>query len=103
MKKVDVVGTDDIGTASTDDMFAFSQIITAGANPMQVATEIEKEATKAVAPPKPVLDDDQAMAAFSEFVSNGGGIIDRPDPAKLAAEKKKKEDLEKAQSELKDL
>lgn len=94
LKKVDVVGTDDIGTASTDDMFAFSQIITAGANPMQVAAEMEREAKKP--PPKPVLDDDQAMAAFSEFVSNGGGIIDKPDPAKIAAEKKKKEELAKA-------
>lgn len=40
---VDVVGTDDIGTASTDDMFAFSQIVSAGQNPMAVANQIEKD------------------------------------------------------------
>jgi hypothetical protein len=29
------------------------------------------------------------MAAFSDFIGNGGGIIDdKPDPVKLAAEKK---------------
>ena len=31
------MGADDIGKASADDMFAFSQIITAGQNPMAVA------------------------------------------------------------------
>ena len=44
-------------------------------------------------PPAPGgLDEDQAMAAFSEFVSNGGGVIDKPDPVRAAAEKKKKDD-----------
>ena len=44
------------------------------------------------------------MAAFSDFTANGGGLIDdKPDPAKLAAEKKKKEEAAKAQAELKEL
>lgn len=69
---------------------------------MQVANEMEKEAKKP--PPAPGgLDEDTAMAAFAEFTANGGGIIDKPDPAKIAAEKKKKEAQLKAQNELKDL
>jgi len=43
VQKVDVVGTDDIGKSSADDMFAFSQIVAAGGNPMEVASQIEKE------------------------------------------------------------
>ena len=58
---------------------------------MAVANQMEAEIKRP--PPAPGgLNEDQAMAAFSEFVSNGGGIIDRPDPAKMAAEKKKKDD-----------
>ena len=69
---------------------------------MAVALQMEKEIKKP--PPAPGgLDEDQAMAAFSEFVSNGGGIIDKADPIKMAAKKKKKDDLAAAQNELKDL
>ena len=43
------------------------------------------------------MSEDQAMAAFSDFTANGGGLLDdKPDPAKVAAEKKKKEDASKA-------
>ena len=82
--QVDVVGKDDIGTASADDMFAFSQIITAGQNPMAVVAEMEKEQNKKPALPGG-LDEDTAVAAFADFMANGGGVIDRPDPAKIAA------------------
>ena len=37
MHQQDVVNNDDIGRSSADDMFAFSQIIAAGGNPMEVA------------------------------------------------------------------
>lgn len=74
MKQRDVVGTDDIGKSSADDMFAFSQIVAAGGNPMEVASQIEKEqAAKQVAATAPGgLSEDQAMAAFAEFMSGEG-------------------------------
>ncbi len=44
---------DNISTASTDDMFAFSQIVAGGQNPLQVASLMEKEAkAKAAAQPR---------------------------------------------------
>lgn len=43
-RKADVVGTDDIGKSSADDMFAFSQIVASGGNPMEVAAQMEQEA-----------------------------------------------------------
>lgn len=70
-------------------MFAFSQIAAAGANPSTVIAGLEKENNKPK-PKKGGLDDDQAMAAFAEFMSGEGS--DGVDPAKLAAEKKKKEE-----------
>lgn len=44
VRQRDVVGNDDIGKSSADDMFAFSQIVASGGNPMEVAAQIEKDA-----------------------------------------------------------
>ena len=82
-------------------MFAFSQIAAAGANPSAVIENLEKEASKPKPKPKNILNDDQAMAAFAEFMSGEGS--DQVDPAKLAAEKKKKEEQAKAKAELTEL
>ena len=82
-------------------MFAFSQIVAGGANPMQVANEMEKELNK----PKPKtiggIDEDTAVAAYAEFMSSGGSFEE--DPAKLAAAKAKKDKEAKASAELKEL
>ena len=75
-------------------MFAFSQIAAAGANPSAVIQNLEKESSKPKPKKKNALDDDQAIAAFAEFMSGEGS--DGVDPAKLAAEKKKKAESEKA-------
>ena len=49
-------------------MFAFSQIIAEGENPTKVANQLDIENSKV---PKQVgLSEDQAVAAFSEFISN---------------------------------
>ena len=74
MKRESVVGTDDIGKSSADDMFAFSQIVAAGGNPMEVAQQMEKEqAAKKVAETNVGgLSEDQAVAAFAEFMSGEG-------------------------------
>ena len=82
-------------------MFAFSQIVAGGQNPMQVAADMEKELKK----PKPKtiggIDDDTAVAAYAEFMSSGGSFEE--DPAKLAAAKAKKDKEQKAAAELKEL
>ena len=67
-------GDDSIAQSSTDDMFAFSQIIAGGQNPMQVANQIEKEAKKPVVKKIGGLDEDQAVAAYAEFMSSGGTL-----------------------------
>lgn len=70
-------------------MFAFSQIVSSGGNPMQVAAEMEKELNKPKAKAKGVLDDDTAVAAYAEFMGSGGSFEE--DPAKVAAAKAKKD------------
>ena len=49
---------DTIGAASTDEMFAFSQIAAAGANPSSVIESLEKENSKPKPKPKDILNDD---------------------------------------------
>lgn len=56
---------------------------------MAVVAEMEKQQQKKPALPGG-LDEDTAVAAYAEFMSNGGGIIDAPDPVKIAAEAKKR-------------
>ena len=64
-----MVGTDDIGTASNDAMLAFSQIVEAGQNPMAVAGALEKEIANKNPKPSAPLNDDAAMASFSEYIA----------------------------------
>lgn len=106
MHRADVVGTDDIGKSSADDMFAFSQIVAAGGNPMEVAAQIEKDAkaTQVATAAPGGLSEDQAMAAFAEFMSGEGSTpAAPPDPKKLAAERAAAEKKAKAQQDLKEL
>ena len=42
-----VIGTDDISNASNDEMFAFSEIISAGGSVQQTVAQIENEAKEA--------------------------------------------------------
>ena len=87
MQQRDVVNNDDIGKSSADDMFAFSQIIAAGGNPMEVAQQMEKEQAAKKVEDKTVggLSEDQAVAAFAEFMSGEGSTPEVPDPKKLQA------------------
>ena len=58
--------SDSIGTSSADDMFAFSQIIASGGNPLQVAAQMEKD--EIANRPKAslnALDDDSSVAVFA--------------------------------------
>lgn len=72
---------DDISKSNADEMFAFSQIIASGQNPLEVAAKLEKEAKKEEAKPKNVLDDDSAVAAYAQFMGDGGSLI--PDPKEI--------------------
>ena len=105
MQQRDVVNNDDIGKSSADDMFAFSQIIAAGGNPMEVAQQMEKEQAAKKVEDKTVggLSEDQAVAAFAEFMSGEGSTPEVPDPKKLQAQKEAAEKAAKAKSELKEL
>lgn len=82
-------------------MFAFSQIVAGGQNPLQVAAQMEKELKKPVVKKIGGLDEDTAVAAYAEFMSSGGSFEE--DPAKIAAEKAAKEKQKKAAEELKEL
>ena len=62
-------------------MFAFSQIIASGQNPLEVAATLEKEAKKEPQKPKNVLDDDNAVAAYAQFMTDGGSLY--PDPKEV--------------------
>jgi hypothetical protein len=54
-------------------MFAFSQIIAQGGNPMEIALSIEKD--EANAPKKNNgFDEDQAMAAFAQHLNDEDSI-----------------------------
>lgn len=94
--------SDGIGTASADEMFAFSQIIAGGQKPMEVVAGLEKEQNK---PKKDtnILNDDAAMAMFSNYVSSGDDINKPVDPEVAAALAEKKEKAKQATDELKDL
>ena len=61
-KKTDPKKPDDISTASTDDMFAFSQIIAGGQKVSAVTNAIEEENKNK---DKKVDDEDMAVLAFS--------------------------------------
>ena len=55
-------------------MFAFSQIIASGGNPLAVAAEMEKDA--AANKPKAAvnaLDDDSSVAVFAQYMATGEG------------------------------
>ena len=91
---------DSISQSNADDMFAFSQIIASGGNPLQVASAMEQE-VKMAPIKKSALDDDQAMAAFASYMAGDtSGMID---PAQAAAAKAKAEKEKKAQKELEEL
>jgi hypothetical protein len=67
-------------------MFAFSQIIAGGQKPLEVAAAMEKEQ----ALPKKdtnILNDDAAMATFSNYLSSGEDINAPIDP-EIEAKKK---------------
>ena len=84
-------------------MFAFSQIIASGGNPLAVADQLEKE--QAANKPKPnvnALDDDSSVAVFAQYMATGEGA-ETIDPAKIAAKKKQAEDDKKANAELAEL
>ena len=58
-------------------MFAFSQIVAAGGNPMQVAAAMEADAKVEAKKDKGGLDDDKAMAAFAAYTAgNMSGLVD---------------------------
>lgn len=84
-------------------MFAFSQIVASGGNPLKVADQLEKEqaANKPKAPVS-ALDDDSSVAMFAQYMATGEGA-ETIDPAKMAAAKQKAEDDKKANEELKEL
>lgn len=94
--------SDGIGTASQDEMFAFSQIIAGGQKPLEVAAALEKEQSK---PKKDtnILNDDAAMAMFSNYVSSGEDINKPVDPEIAKAAKEKAEKSKQAADELKEL
>jgi hypothetical protein len=84
-------------------MFAFSQIIASGGNPLQVAAQMEKD--NIANTPKAstnALDDDSSVAVFAAYMATGEGM-EQADPAKIAAAKKKAEDGKKAAAELAEL
>lgn len=58
---------------------------------MEIANMMEAEQNKPKPKDKNSLSEDEAMAAFAEFNANDGNLF-MTDPAKIAAEKKKKED-----------
>ena len=78
--------SDGIGTASQDEMFAFSQIIAGGQKPLEVAAAMEKEQAK---PKKDtnILNNDDAMAMFSNYL-NSGEDVNAPEDPELIAKKK---------------
>ena len=41
-----VIGSDNIASASPDDMFAFSQVVASGGNVLQTVKELEKQAVE---------------------------------------------------------
>ena len=74
-------------------MFAFSQIVAAGGNPMEVATQMEKEAAAKQKEEKKIggLSEDQAMAAFAAFAAGDGTDPSAKDPKVVQAEKEAEE------------
>ena len=92
---------DSISKSNADDMFAFSQIIASGGNPLAVAAQIEKDEASKVKVSKGGLDDDQAMSAFAAYMAgDSSGLLD---PAVEAAKKAAAEKEKKAQKELDEL
>ena len=83
-------------------MFAFSQIVAAGGNPMEVAAQMEKEAAAKQKEEKKVggLSEDQAMAAFAEFAAGDGTDPTAKDPKVVKAEKEAAAKAAAAKSEL---
>ena len=78
---------DSISTSNADDMFAFSQIVAAGGNPMQVAAALEAEQKARPKKSGGPLDDDQAMSAFAAYMAGDtSGLVDPA--AELAKQKK---------------
>jgi len=69
-------------------MFAFSQITASGVNPTQAINELENEIKNRPKVKNNGLDDDESIAAFSEYISGDASDID---PVKVLAEKKKAE------------
>lgn len=72
-KSGDQIVPDDIATSTTDDMFAFSQIIAGGDKVSKVTQMLEQQSKKA----EPKSDDeDQAILAFSnELPGNDGAPV----------------------------
>lgn len=93
---------DGIGTASQDEMFAFSQIIAGGQKPLEVAAAMEKEQAK---PKKDtnILNNDDAMAMFSNYLNSGENVNAPEDPELIAMKKEQAVKDAKAKEELKDL
>ena len=52
---------DSISKSGADDMFAFSQIIASGDNPLEAAAQMEADSKKEMKVSKGGLDDDQAI------------------------------------------
>lgn len=79
-------------------MLAFSQISANDSNPNTVIGAMEEEIKNAPKKENNGLGYDDAVAAYAEFMSGEGS--EAVDPAKLAAEKKKKEEAEEAKAQL---
>jgi len=58
LKETPEGGPDSISMSSTDDMFAFSQIVAGGQNPLAVATAMEKDLAQAPRAAMGGLDED---------------------------------------------
>ena len=67
-------------------MFAFSQIIAGGQKPLEVAAAMENEQAK---PKKDtnILNNDDAMAMFSNYLSSGEDVNAPEDPEAIAKKK----------------
>ena len=62
---------------------------------MEIANMMEAEQNKPKPKDKNALSEDEALAAFAEFNAGDGNLL-LADPAKIAAEKKKKEETARA-------
>lgn len=90
-KSGEIAAPDDIATSSTDDMFAFSQIIAGGDKVSKVTEMLEHQVESNK--PKPD-DEDQAILAFSNELPGNDGEVKVVVENKEEVEKHKKAEQE---------